>query len=132
MLNCRETQRKKCPYSELFWSPFSRIRTEYGEILRISPYSVRMRENADQNHSEYGRFSRSESKPKSSSICSSKPLLTCWRIQICYIVQGYFTDVFFEKKVFSEQLFKNHLRMDSTKMDYSKSKWVILNHGNLK
>ena len=25
---------------------FSRIRTEYGEILRISPYSVRMRENA--------------------------------------------------------------------------------------
>ena len=27
---------------------FSRIRTEYGEILRISPYSVRMRENTDQ------------------------------------------------------------------------------------
>ena len=26
---------------------FSRIRTEYGEILRISPYSVRMRENKD-------------------------------------------------------------------------------------
>ena len=25
---------------------FSRIRTEYGETLRISPYSVRMRENA--------------------------------------------------------------------------------------
>ena len=25
---------------------FSRIRTEYGEILRISPYPVRMRENA--------------------------------------------------------------------------------------
>ena len=25
---------------------FSRIRTEYGEILRISPYSVRMQENA--------------------------------------------------------------------------------------
>ena len=24
---------------------FSRIRTEYGEILRISPYPVRMREN---------------------------------------------------------------------------------------
>ena len=31
-----------------FWSIFSRIRTEYGEILRISPYSVRMRENTDQ------------------------------------------------------------------------------------
>ena len=23
---------KKCPYSEFFWSAFSRIRTEYGEI----------------------------------------------------------------------------------------------------
>ena len=48
-----------CPYSELFWSVFSRIWTEYGEILRISPYSVRMRENMDQNNSEYGYFSRS-------------------------------------------------------------------------
>ena len=43
------TLREKCPYSELFWSVFSRIRTEYGEILRISLYSVRMRENTDQN-----------------------------------------------------------------------------------
>ena len=25
--------RKKCPYSELLWSAFSRIRTEYGETL---------------------------------------------------------------------------------------------------
>ena len=31
-----------------FWSVFSCIRTEYGETLRISPYSVRMRENTDQ------------------------------------------------------------------------------------
>ena len=31
---------KKCPYSELFWSAFSHIPTEY----RISPYSVLMRE----------------------------------------------------------------------------------------
>ena len=38
------TLREECPYSELFWSAFSRIWTEYGEILRISPYSVRMRE----------------------------------------------------------------------------------------
>ena len=41
-----------------FRSVFSRIRTEYGEILRISPYSVQMRENADQNNSEYGHFLR--------------------------------------------------------------------------
>ena len=36
------TLRKKYPYSELFGSAFSRIRTEHGEILRVSPYSVRM------------------------------------------------------------------------------------------
>ena len=46
--------REKCPYSA-----FSRIRTEYREILRISPYSVRMRENKEQNNSEYGHFLRS-------------------------------------------------------------------------
>ena len=51
---------KKCPYSELFWSAFSHIRTEYGEILRISPYLVRMRGNADHNNPEYGHFSRSD------------------------------------------------------------------------
>ena len=28
-------------------------------ILRISPYSVRMRENVNQNNSEYGHFLRS-------------------------------------------------------------------------
>ena len=49
--------REKYRYSELFWSVFSRIWTEYGEILGISPYSVRLRENTDQNNSEYGDFS---------------------------------------------------------------------------
>ena len=33
--------RKMCQNAEFFWSIFSRIRTEYGEILR-------MRENMDQ------------------------------------------------------------------------------------
>ena len=37
--------RGKCPYSELFWSVFSRILTECGEVRCISPYSVRMWEN---------------------------------------------------------------------------------------
>ena len=45
--------RKKCPYSELFWSIFSLIRTEYVE-------TVRMRENTDQNNFEYGHFLHSE------------------------------------------------------------------------
>ena len=31
------------PYTQFFWSVFSHIWTEYGEILPISPYSVRMR-----------------------------------------------------------------------------------------
>ena len=57
---------------------FSRIQTEYGEILRISPYlspnAGKMRQylsvfspnagkrvkNADQNNSEYGHFLRSD------------------------------------------------------------------------
>ena len=55
--------REKCPYSEIFWSVFSRIRTEYGEILRTSPYLVQMRENTDQKNSEYGHFSCVVDKP---------------------------------------------------------------------
>ena len=53
--------REKCPYLEFFLSVFSRIWTEYGEIFRISPYSVRIRENVEQKNSEYGPFSRSGS-----------------------------------------------------------------------
>ena len=53
------TVRKKCPHSELFWSAFSRIRPKNGKILCISPYSVRIWENADQNNSEYERVLRS-------------------------------------------------------------------------
>ena len=34
-------------YSESFWSVFSHIDTEYGEIFRIAPHSVRIRENTD-------------------------------------------------------------------------------------
>ena len=40
--------RKKCPYSELFWSAFSHIQIEY---------LVRMRENTVRKISEYGHFS---------------------------------------------------------------------------
>ena len=46
--------RKKCSYSELFLSAFVVI------LLRISPYSAQMRENVDQNNSEYGDILRSE------------------------------------------------------------------------
>ena len=49
--------REKCSYSEFFWSIFYRIRTEYGEIRSISPYSFRMLENTDLKSSEYEHFS---------------------------------------------------------------------------
>ena len=53
------TLHKKCPYSEQFWSVFTRIWTEYGEILRISSYSIQMPENTNQNNSKYGHFLQS-------------------------------------------------------------------------
>ena len=59
MFTLSSSLRKKCPHSELFWFIFSRIRTEYEEVQSISPYSVRMRENTDQNNSEYEHFSGS-------------------------------------------------------------------------
>ena len=52
--------RKKFPYLKIFWSVFSRIRIEYGEIRM----SVRMREDTDQNNSKYGHFSRSALQPE--------------------------------------------------------------------
>ena len=44
----KQSPLKKCTYPAFFWSVFFQIRT------------VRMRENKDQNNTEYGRFSRSE------------------------------------------------------------------------
>ena len=42
--------RKKCLYSELFWSAFSRIRTEYGEIsLRIQSECRKIRTRTTPN-----------------------------------------------------------------------------------
>ena len=36
------------------------IWTDYGDLPRKSPYSVRMRENTNEKNSEYGHLSRSE------------------------------------------------------------------------
>ena len=46
--------REKCRYSQFFWSVFSRIRTEYGEIWNL---------NKDQKNSENGHFSSSVCGP---------------------------------------------------------------------
>ena len=42
-----------------FWSVYSRIRTEYKDLFRKSPYSVRIWENMDQENSVFGHFSHS-------------------------------------------------------------------------
>ena len=51
------TLRERGLYLDFFWSVFSRIRTEYGEIRSICLYLVRMRKNMDQKNYEYGHFS---------------------------------------------------------------------------
>ena len=48
----RQTLREERPYSEFFWSVFSRIRIEHGEIRSTSLYSVQMQGNTDQKNSE--------------------------------------------------------------------------------
>ena len=48
----KTTLREKYPYLEFFWSVFSRIWTKYGDLLRKSPYSIRMWENENQKNSE--------------------------------------------------------------------------------
>ena len=54
------TLREKCPYLELLLCAFSLIQTEYGERLRISPYSTQIQENTDQKNSENGHFLSNE------------------------------------------------------------------------
>ena len=73
--------RKKCPYSELFWAVFFSIRTEYGEIHRISPYSVRMRENVVQNNSEYKHFLRSIAYKHKNCVFLWKETSTHWKFK---------------------------------------------------
>ena len=66
---------EKYSYSESLWSVFSLIRT--GKILRITPYSVRMRETTDQKNSEYRHFSRSVSFLRSHNFCKVFELFYC-------------------------------------------------------
>ena len=51
---------------------FSRIQTEYGEILFISPYLVQMREKTHQKSSQYGHFS-------CSTIFANKSIIEVWQ-----------------------------------------------------
>ena len=62
-----ETLREKCPNMEFFWSVFSRIWSEYGDLLLKSAYSVQVRENKDQKNAVFGQFLPSE--PWQSHFC---------------------------------------------------------------
>ena len=53
-ISCDHHCVKKVQIRSYFWSAFCCICIEYREILRISPCSVQIRGNADQNNSEYG------------------------------------------------------------------------------
>ena len=52
-------QRVKSVRIRSYSGPYFRIRIEYGEILRISPYSVQMHENTELKNFKYRHFSRS-------------------------------------------------------------------------
>ena len=66
--------REKCPYLELFWPAFSLIQIEYRKIRSLSPYSVRMRQNADLNNSEYGHPLRSVEHSPMIAFCETYKL----------------------------------------------------------
>ena len=54
---------KNVQMRSFFWSVCSRIRTGYGDLLHKSPYSARIRENADRKKLVFRQFSRSANDP---------------------------------------------------------------------
>ena len=68
--------REKRSYLEFLWFAFSLIWTKYADIRSISPYSLRMRENADQKSLEYEHFSRNVSLVWSESEKEKNPYLS--------------------------------------------------------
>ena len=123
--------RKKCTYSELFWSVFSRNQTEYGEILRISPYLARMRENKDQNNSEYGHFTRSGIKSKLLPVkphIKSRPLMMLLAKSRDYVTGLRFTNYKFLNRFLltSKEVENNvtNLRFFSIRLILSRSQHI--------
>ena len=91
MVHCTIPLHKKC-----FWSASSHILPEYGEIWSISPYSVWMLENADQNNSEYGHVLRS---------VRERHIPLVWQIYISKSLEFVLTaiiNVWFEKDIIEE------------------------------
>ena len=64
-------------YSGPHFPAFGLNTERYGVSLRIqSPYSVQMREYADQNNSEYGHFLRSVLNPPDNVLCRNARTIT--------------------------------------------------------
>ena len=55
-LLCFVSLRERFWYLELLWSLFSSIRTEYREIVHISPYSVKLQVKLGSEYSKYRHF----------------------------------------------------------------------------
>ena len=94
----KSVERNHCVKSvqirSFFWSVFSCIRTEYGDLLRKSPYSVQIQENTDQKKLRIQAFSRSDGL--SFSYFFLFPLETCF-----FFVRYYFTEMLHLSKVSS-------------------------------
>ena len=97
--------RRKCPYSEFFWSVFFCIWTEYGEIFRISRYLVQMWENMDQKISECGRTLFTQCSPIRNVQISWKMIF--WTIQ----ATKYLSRLKQQKKTLCFDEIKNGIKM---------------------
>ena len=86
---------KRVQTRSFFWSVFSRIWTEYGEIRSISPYSVQMRENRDQKNFLFGHFLHSSNfkdfLQKDKSIDIHQKILQYLAIEIYKVKLGIST-----------------------------------------
>ena len=81
LLYCKVTLYENYPYSEFFWSVYSRIWTEYWGIGSISPYLVQMRKNTDQKNSDDDHFSRSAAhKFRANFLKSLQKIITFYNI----------------------------------------------------
>ena len=77
--------REECPYLELFFSTFSCIQTECGEVRSNSSYSAQMRENTNQNNSEYRHFIRSDGETWSCSPIRLFKVFIIWIILLIVV-----------------------------------------------
>ena len=86
------TLREKCPYSEIFWSVFSRIQTEYGEILHIQSECGKIWSRKTPNKSTFYAVSVNGGIFRFLVIQIFLNQLLIWRIYMCYkMLWGFIT-----------------------------------------